>query len=353
MQYLYVDTETRNLDPKSRLHCIVGTCLQTGRVYTWVNGVNLQDFGNDTKDVKVWVGHNIIPFDYHVLKYHVKPSINPEDMVDTLIMAQLDDPRRKNDLGSLGLLVNERKGEFTDFETYTPEMLEYCKQDNIVGVKVYKYLLKRLGTWSKDALDLEHQLQCILEQQKECGIPVNKGKLIVLNNIILARKSDLDKEIKLAFPDRVTSEIKIPKVNRPDLGYVKGVPFEKVTVTPFKMNSPKQVVQRLNEFGWKPYVKTKGHLKLLKETRGRPLTADERKKMASFKEFGWQTCAENLATIPPSAPKEARYIPEYMMLSSRAGLVRGYLEALDSSPDGNIHGSTRAIGASKIGRAHV
>src|SRR5690606_4829250 len=82
----------------------------------------------------------------------------------------------------------------------------------------------------------------------------------------------------------------------PDLSWVDGKPFDLVELEPFNAGSPKQMVERLNEAGWKPTEKTKGHLEHIKARRRWPkedLKAYN-EKLDQYKLTGWKVSEENL-----------------------------------------------------------
>lgn len=358
MKNIYLDCETENLDPTSTLHCVVVVDLETGmeHAYTWYGRFgcsHMSDLYDVLDEAEYIVGHNVLNFDFHVLKHHLYSKLNPYKFVDTLILAQLYDPRLDNSLDALGKrLCNEAKTEFNDFEKLTPEMIEYCKDDCRLGIKVYKKLinlLEREGS-GEESMELEHNLQCILEQQRINGLPVDPVKLNDLDLNIRLRQAQLDDEIKIAFPPTVKQEVFVPKRDNKTKGYVKGVPFIKETLVPFNMNSNQQVIDKLDEYGWKPFVKTKGHLDILKLKRKRPLTPEEEIKLRKFEVYGWKLDEDNLNTIPSTAPKEIKYIPEYKMLTSRLGLVNNYKQNLGK--DNRIHGVVRGLGATTHRSSH-
>ena len=114
----------------------------------------------------VLVGHNIIGFDIPVIK-SIYPWFNPSGIiVDTLLLSRLYHPnlldidkKRKwkhmplqlwgrHSLEAYGYRLGEYKGNFgktTDWENWSKEMENYCKQDVAVTTKLcnhfHKYLI--------------------------------------------------------------------------------------------------------------------------------------------------------------------------------------------------------------------
>lgn len=68
-------------------------------------------------------------------------------ILDTLVISRALWPERPwgHSLAAWGEYLGEKKGDFDDFEEYSEEMLEYCKQDVIVTAKVLHALNKEYG----------------------------------------------------------------------------------------------------------------------------------------------------------------------------------------------------------------
>ncbi len=59
------------------------------------------------------------------------------------------------------------KIEFQEFEYYTPEMLEYCKQDVRLTHKVAQHLDKEGAKFSSKSKRLENCVRAIVDQQEK------------------------------------------------------------------------------------------------------------------------------------------------------------------------------------------
>jgi hypothetical protein len=93
------------------------------------------------------VGHNIIAYDLPAL-WKIKGKWDTVPLIlDTLIISRTLWPERPwgHSLEGWGEYLGEKKGDFSDFEEYSEEMLEYCEQDVIVTVKVLHALNKEYG----------------------------------------------------------------------------------------------------------------------------------------------------------------------------------------------------------------
>lgn len=72
--------------------------------------------------------------------------------------------------------------------------------------------------------------------------------------------------------------------------FTAGAPFTEVEWVEFNPSSPKEIVKHLNEVGWKPVDKTKGHLLAEKERN--------LEKLKKYKETGYKVNEQNLSTLP-------------------------------------------------------
>ena len=61
--------------------------------------------------------------------------------------------------------------------------------------------------------------------------------------------NDIEKNVHKTFPPLKIEEEFIPKVNNKTRGYVKGVPFTKVSYEEFNLASRKQIAERLMMLG--------------------------------------------------------------------------------------------------------
>ena len=262
------------------------------------------------------VGHNIIDYDLRVLKklygWDYKGKV-----IDTLVctrtiwphIGELDSKsknlpqklRGSHSLKAWGYRLGELKGEFNNggesFETYTPEMLDYCIQDTAVTLKLYNAIYKK--NFSNDALGLEHRLHTLLVRQQEAGFPFHVEKAQKLHATLEGRRSEIHTQLVDTFEPTII-EMKT-----------------KTKVLPFNPASRQQIADRLMKRGWVPTSFTP--------------TNEPKVDEKILKEIDIQ---------------EAQLVSEYLMLNKRIGqLATGNQAWLKLEKDGRIHGRVNHMGA--------
>ena len=98
-------------------------------------------------------------------------------------MSRLFQPVRENghSLKTWGYRINFHKQEQPDdFDSYTPQMLEYCEQDVLLNEKVYHALLKEGVGFSQESIELETQVAEIMNQQEKTGFLFDLEKATML-----------------------------------------------------------------------------------------------------------------------------------------------------------------------------
>lgn len=209
------------------------------------------------------VGHNIINYDLPVLaKLYSWFKITQElkdNTIDTLVLSRLifshlEDtdaalmrkgvlPKKlykSHSLKAWGCRLGELKGTYGEakdaWDKFTPEMLEYNKQDVVVTKCLYDYLSAK--QYPQGAVDLEHDVAWLMSKQEKNGFPFDTEKALVLEAELRSRAGELKAEmIKIvpAYPDKIF----IPKRDNKRLGYKAGVPVQKYKE--FNPNSRQQI----------------------------------------------------------------------------------------------------------------
>lgn len=360
---LILDCETSGLiSPEGNLPasiwCICTEELETGETRDFILDEVYKDFPLYAKEFDFFIAHNAVGFDIPVLTGKTDFSCKLSQVIDTKILSSLFNPDRPegHSLKSWGERVGDFKGDYTDWTHYTEEMLKYCRQDVSVLRKTYFRLLqeKKAFNISNRSIRLEHLIALYIRDMGWNGFAVDLEKIDTLYEEV-ARKSKEHRELisqnfkPLPKPIRVIT----PRYKKDGTLSVIGLKklearwpsvsgdFTLIEWIPFNIDSPKQIVQRLNILGWKPTDKTKGHIKVVQEiSRGlRP-----KEDLEKFKEYGWKVNEENLGTLPEDAPKEAQLIADYLMLDSRRNLIDTQWFP-NIREDGKIHGRCNPLGA--------
>jgi DNA polymerase I len=353
---LVVDIETDGLNP-TVVHCVCAN----GDMFYDANTFNSFLSANHNKYDMV-VGHNIIGFDCPALTRLWKVDFSNFSILDSLVLSRLANPSRDggHSLRSWGERLNFPKGDYSDWSTLTPEMVEYCKQDVAVTRGMLKALEKELEGFSDESIQLEHEVQSIVVRQIKNGWKLDQPKARDLLALLKERQYDLESEVQRTFKPLPTfiKEI-VPKVKkdgtysdvglkflggRDSINNVSGA-FSRVDYPAFNLGSRQQIARHLQYYGWKPTQLTEYGTKRLDligkslKTRDTALRAFELdKKLGKYVKVD-ETLLESVKGIP-----QAALIAEYLMLQKRIGLVSSWIDAVDDTT-GRVHGYVNSIGA--------
>lgn len=359
-----IDTETNSLRKPSKVHVI---CTRTfaGETREFLDVLkNPEPFIEYVKPFPKKVGHNFIQYDLRVALDRLVPShgITFDSVLDTLVLSRL---LNYSIPGGHSLKVwGERFGikkigaDIEEWEEFDPLMIERCHSDTLINLKIldkyWKYVTD--PTWQA-AIDVEHFTASVCSDMTENGFPFAKEEAEKHHARISGILKPIDDGIAMAFPPRSSLVREVnPRVTRSgafnltdfkwfkgdDLSpFSEGAPFSVIEWEPFNTASPKQVVERLNEAGWKPTEKTKGHTDFLKQ-RGKR----DPEKAAKYAVYGWKISEENLKTLPDTAPEAAKNLGKRIILQSRLSDLEEWLALAEPEGDGwNVHGSFSPIGA--------
>ena len=281
-----------------------------------------------------------------------KPTFaEDKTIIDTLVLSRLFNPVKDggHSLNQWGNEIGFNKLEFKEFEEYSEEMLEYCIRDVELNTLVY-YKLKELSRgFSKQSVQLEHQVADIMKKQEEHGFFFDSIRAELLQAQIRERMQELDSEIKKVFVPKIFRQKLFPRYTKTgaiskvadteeayhlrklqkeeELKQISGVrlteeeyelmheekhsvPLHIVRTSSVELNisSRKQIGEYLQEFGWKPTEFT---------VNGRPIVNEKTLSM--------------ITDIP-----EAELIKEHFLLQKREGQIRSWLEKVEL--DDRVHG---------------
>ena len=291
------DIEADGLHPNN-VWCIVAKELD-GKIHTFDN-TQIHEGIKFLQEADTLIGHNIIGYDIPVLEklYDVKFDCKIED---TLVMSRLFNPVRENGhaLKAWGWRVGMLKQEQPeDFDSYTPEMLEYCIQDVKLNEAVYNYLIKEGKIFSPDSVKLEHEVAKIIKEQEKTGFFFNTQKAMELLAELKAKQLKVEEEVHSTFkPKLIDDKLVTPYVKKDGTLSKRGLtdeeyetcikqnnfePFMRQKLVDFNLGSRKQIGEYLIDFGWKPVKFTptgqpivdEGTLKKIEHIREAKLIAD-------------------------------------------------------------------------------
>ena len=353
---LVFDIETNGLLDKEdlKIHCIGIHDLDNGWYKVYDNKTNLIDTAiRMLNRADLLIGHNILGFDIPALQkvnagLFVKFELTTQKTIDTLILSRLMHPDIKekdfngykknipwikanasligsHSLKAWGYRLGCHKGaysETTNWGEWTQEMSDYCLQDVKVTATLFN-MLNRVR-YSKDAIDLEHDIADICNRQSDDGFPFDVKEATKLYSTLIGKRAELEVELKEEFgswwehkglvePKRTMN---FKDRERPDV--IEGCKYTRILHTDFNPNSREQIGKRLIDlYKWQPTIFTNNGLPKVDE--------------AVLKDLKYPA---------------AKLLTEYLMLQKRIGqLAEGKQAWLKVEREGKIHGRVNTMGA--------
>ena len=289
-----VDIETDGLDA-TKLHCIVAKDTETKEVFTWQEE-ECKKFPLWAKKYNKLIMHNGINFDGFWLNKLLNMNIQLNQIEDTLIMSQLYNPIRPegHSLKAWGDKLQMPKGDVESFEYYSPEMLEYCKQDTNITYKLYDVLKEEGKRFSNKSKQLEYKVRAIIDQQERNGFAFNIRK----GQTLLATLEDeanelIDTAQEMVPPTKVELKTKTKYI-------------------PFNIGSRQQIATVLQDRGWEPELYTE---------KGNIIVNDE--------------------VLSKIDMDEARMFSRYLLLQKRIAQIRSWIEKCGD--EGRVHGKVMTL----------
>jgi DNA polymerase-1 len=331
------DIEANGLTP-DKIWCCVCKDIDTGDVTIFRDGDadKAKEFFNQCEKV---IGHNIIGYDAIWLNKLWKVGLKLDKIIDTLVLSRLANSfRAGHSLRDWGEKLGVYKDHHDDWSQWSQEMEDYCVQDVEVTEAVYNQLKKELRGCSKDAVDLEHWSQAVLEHQRMKGFKLDVDLALTTKTAIDREYLEIIGKLQQVFPPRkvITGEWTAKRNKDGNINSVskriiesglveqiEGDKYNRIEYKEFCIDSPSEIVARLEGY-WKPYMLTPG---------GAP-----------------KVCEENLNTLKEDAPPELQLIKRCKVLKSRSTLIQSYLDACGD--DGRVHGQVVSIGAGTHRMAH-
>jgi len=333
MKQLIVDIEANGLKPDT-IWCIVAKEIEHGTINTFIGDdvFKFSDWVYDTGITHI-CGHNIIGYDLPVLEKLT--GFRWEGAVqDTLVMSRLARPQRINghSLEAWGEKLKFSKGSHDEWDSFSWEMVEYCKRDVEVTARLFTRLSKSLEEFKEDSLKLEHDVAKVVYHQIRNGWTLNERDASLLLGELREKLNNVEVEVREAFkPLPVWVPVNHPKDKRYNADgstskryqaqIDKGAHWHPLSkqwgynIYPeFNLGSRQQIGRYLQHFGWKP---------------------------KEYTEKGSVVVNESVLSgvdIP-----QAQQIAEYLMLQKRVAQVQSWLDSVED--DGRVHGYVNSNGA--------
>ena len=295
MMKAVVDIETDALNA-TKIHCIVAQHYQTGETRQWIKDECVQ-FGGWSGKIDQFIMHNGLSFDGPILNRLANAKIQPGQIRDTLIESQLYNPVRDggHSLESWGERLEYTKGELTEFEEYSEDMLQYCMRDTELTRKLATNLEQEGKGFNPQAYELERNIRIIIDRQQANGFAFN----LMEGQILLAKLEDEQHQL----------ESQATEMFEPTEVQLK----TKVKYIPFNIASRKQIAERLMERGWEPKRYTdKGNIIINEDV------------LSQIKDM-----------------PEAKMFNRYFLLQKRTGLLKSWIQ--ECQEDGRVHGKVLTL----------
>lgn len=353
-----VDVEANGLDP-DKIWVISTKDIDTQEVRTFDKvWLDPRPFLEWAVDCSYWVGHYFLGYDIRVLRNILDLDIDPQAVLDTLVVSRLID---FNQSGGHGL---ERWGEYfgvqkppiEQWDVYDPKMVHRCEQDVEINYKLFKLYEKYINSekWAL-ALKIEHSAQDYCRRLEETGFPFDIKKAEALYAEREQEKQELEAGFQRDFPPRfrplrtITPVLtKAGRLHSKDFRWYDGDPNEEFSVgasfslvepVAFDPASKQQCVDRLWNAGWKPTQKTDGYKAYLRT----PKYQRDPVRLARFERYGWKLDELNLATLPATAPASAKKLARWLELAGKQNQIGEWIRRYNPKT-GRVHGRFAAIG---------
>jgi len=331
MKSIVFDIEADSLEP-TKIWCIAAVDPDSGETKTFgpteiVNGLAF------LTTAEKLIGHNIIGYDLPAIKkIHNVDLTEGRAIVDTLVLSRLFNPTREggHSLESWGYRIGLQKIDYKEFGEYSPEMLNYCRNDAVLNAKMFNNLKVESRGFSRQSVVLEHETLKIIAEQRERGFLLDVQKATLLEAELTDRLKEVEREVKKSFRPKQLKTVLLPFFTKTGalskMGQIEGSPKKsrltqeeyediatkrkaiRIEEVPFNLGSRKQIGEYLIDFGWKPKRFT---------PTGQPIV-DE-------------STLSKIKNIP-----EAALIAEYLLLQKRIAQIKSWLK--ESHSDDRVRG---------------
>lgn len=351
------DIEADGLFDVKNIWCVVLKDIDSGLVTRFTDHDNNYPSLHTLRDevapnVTEWIGHSFIDYDSRVLNDVLGLHIPLHSITDTLVLSRLYGYARPggHSLEAWGHFLGSPKGAFNDWSKYSKEMMEYCTQDVEVNYKIYKHLQEKVHREDfKEAIAIEHYIAALCSQMRRDGFKFNARRAERILAVTTEALGKIDRALQHIPPKARFIRTYTPKLTQHGTISRSSVPrgwkdlttlsadstFSTFEWDPFNPGSPRQVVERLNDAGWKPTDKTKGHIEAAKKK--------DEARLAHYLTYGWKVNETNLATLPETADEGVRGLVKRLLLEGRRRTLQEWLDNYQSV-SGRVHPSFMHIG---------
>tara|TARA_B110000908_G_scaffold46195_1_gene56258 strand:- start:7458 stop:9416 length:1959 start_codon:yes stop_codon:yes gene_type:complete len=379
MRLAFCDIETNAIDHPDKIWLVGGKMMDTGEVFKFEN-IHTDPIAR--KEATEWhqsldkmVGHNFIQYDLPILNQWLDEPLDPRKVIDTLIISRTVDydiqiptgGKGPHSLKSWGIRLGVHKGDYTDFENFNQEMIDYWYGDLDTTEALFNHFSKVLydKDWAR-SMRTEHDVQIELVRSKYHGFHFDKELAESLLVSVLEEKVELEAMFQEDFPPKLLQVNTIKYREKKDGTLFSNVieAKKKYAATDrqgddlicydfvsFNPGASKNRVDVLWDAGWKPFEKTKTHLRFgrlkVGDPYGKKITKMDQafysEKKDDLERYGYTVSEDNLATLPDTASRGAKSLAQWLTLEGRrSSLVEWINQVCD---DSRIHGTINNIGA--------
>ena len=287
------------------------------------------------QEASLVVFHNVT-FDVPAIEKVYGVKIDRKKTRCSLVMSRLANSAREggHSIEAWGNRFGIPKPVHEDWTQYSEEMGVRVIADAKIGFLTLKAILKELKGFSKESIDIEHELNWLLHDAKEAGFWLDEAKAHDLYVTVKGMADDYLARIQKAFPRRskLVREIepKVTKSGAYSLTNIKmlgdqakdvGGPFSLIEWEDFNVDSPVQRVERLTSVGW--------------------IASQRTKPSASHPQGQPKFTAEDIEDLD-GIPEEAKLIGKYLICRNRERTVADWLNRADKN--GYAHPTILHIG---------
>lgn len=342
----YIDIEADSLTP-TRIWVVCIQNVLSGERHQFDGGDRFVDWFKAHPEA-ILVGHNILSYDVPAMTRLLGLRCPLERIVDTLVLSYLYHPQMPggHSLEAYGIRLKYPKGDFHEFDHFSPEMVAYCWTDVALGCRVYRALVAKMSRvgFSERSCALEHKVRIIIDKQQANGwffdIPGAERLYATLRDMERRQGDYIRQLFGSELHLQSTYKVRTKKDGSPYSSYLRhleefdrvilrGDEYDVYKYRDFNIGSPKQRVERLLSLGWKPEKFT---------PKGFPKTDEE-----SINDY--------VKLLKGETAKQVAAIADWLVFNGRANMVNTWLTNVDRT-DSRMHGTVMSCAAASRRMTH-